>query len=92
MERDQADAIVKAILEPATREREQAKRKRELMGRQMAHRRKVAWVALFGCAVGWVVGYLTDYRIAQCVLWGGLAGAACGWLVAGWRTLRQRMM
>lgn len=84
MEKTQADAIVRALLEPDLRAQDELRRKRAIESAQLARRRRVAWLTLVGAGIGAAVAYLSGTHFSISVIWGGLAGSAAGWLIT-WR-------
>ena len=81
MDKTQAEAIVKAIMEPDLRAQEELQKKRESESTDIARKRQVAWLSLAGAGVGAAIAYYTGERFSLGVLWGGIAGSALGWLV-----------
>lgn len=81
MERTQADAIAQAILAQDRGRQEEARQKRAVDGAYLSRKRKVAWFALTGSAVGSVIASLSSTDLLLGVIWGGLASSAVGWLV-----------
>jgi hypothetical protein len=81
MEKGQADAIAKAILEPGLRAQEEFRAKRALESGQLARRRKIAWFTLAGCSIGAPIAYFGGAGLSIGVIWGGLASAVVGWFV-----------
>jgi hypothetical protein len=88
MDRNQADAIADAILEPDPASREAIARKRAAYQRSLAERRLVALFMLPGCATGAAAAYLAGMRFTEGVIWGGVAGGAIGWSLVIWRRAR----
>ena len=80
MDKSQAEAIAKAILEPDMKAQEEIRRKRLVESQSLASRRKVAWFALVGALAGAGVAQLAGFRFTQGIIWGGLLAAAVGWL------------
>ncbi|MBK1690204.1 hypothetical protein [Rubrivivax gelatinosus] len=89
MDKQQADAIAQAILQPGLDEREKMRQKREARQRSLADRRLVAWVTMPGFAIGALVAYWTGHRFAEGVVWGGFAGSLVGWMLVWWRRRRS---
>ena len=81
MNKTQAEAVAKAIMEPDLRAQEELQKKRERESTDIARKRRVAWLSLAGAGVGAVISYYTGERFSLGVLWGGIAGSALGWLV-----------
>jgi hypothetical protein len=81
MERTQADAIAQAILAPDLNRQEEARQKRAIEATYLSRKRKVAWLALVGAAIGAAVAYLSGTSFSTGVIWGGLVSSALGWLV-----------
>ncbi|MBB3779545.1 hypothetical protein FHY12_000496 [Xanthomonas arboricola] len=81
MERTQADAIAQAILEPDRHAQDEIRQKRAADTAYLSRKRKVAWFALAGSAIGASVAYFTGVQFPIGVVWGGLASSAVGWLV-----------
>ena len=86
MERNHAEAIAKAIMEPGLKAQEELRRKREAERRSLAVRRSAAGFVLVGFAIGAGAAYLVGVRFTTGGLWGGMAGAVVGWAVGAWRT------
>ena len=82
MEKTQADAIARAILEPDLRAQEELRTKRALEAAHHARKRRIAWFTLAGCGIGAAVAFLSGERLLLGFLWGSIAGSAVGWLVA----------
>ena len=82
MDKTQADAIAAAILEPDLRLQEEIRRKRAAEAAQLARKRRVAWFALAGSAIGAVVAQLNGERFTLGIIVGGLAGSVIGWLAS----------
>ena len=84
MDKSQADAVAKAILDPHLQA--QQARSDELRAKQaaedalQARRRRVALFVLAGAGIGAVIAYFIGYRFTLGVVWGGIAGSAIGWL------------
>ena len=81
MEKTQADAIAQAILAPDLNGQEETRQKRSIEAVYLSRKRKVAWFALTGSAIGAVVAYLGSTSLSVGVIWGGLASSALGWLL-----------
>ena len=81
MERTQADAIAQAILAPDLDRQEDTRQKRAIEAAYLSRKRKVAWFAVIGSAVGAAVAYLCGTSFSVGVIWGGLASSALGWLL-----------
>lgn len=81
MEKTQADAIAKAIMEPDLRAQEEWRSKRAVESAQLARRRRVAWLTLTGAGIGAAIAYFSGARFPIGIIWGGLAGSAIGWLI-----------
>lgn len=79
MEKTQADAIVKAIMEPDLRAQEELRTKRAQESADLARRRRVAWFTLAGCGIGGVVAYIAGVRISEGIVWGGITCTLAGW-------------
>lgn len=89
MDKSQAQAVAQAALQPHLEAQAQMRRKREQEALVLAGKRKVAWLALIGFAVGAAAAHYSGHRFTMGGLWGGLGAAAAGWLWLGWRS-RQR--
>jgi len=81
MERTQADAIAQAILAPDLDRQKDSRQKRASEAAYLSRKRKVAWFALIGSAVGAAVAYLSGTSFSVGVIWGGLASSVLGWLL-----------
>lgn len=81
MEKTQADAIAKAILEPNLRAQEEQRSKQAVESAQLARKRQIAWFTLTGAGIGAVIAYISGVRFSIGIIWGGLAGSAIGWLI-----------
>ncbi|MCW4454504.1 hypothetical protein OK348_06815 [Flavobacterium sp. MXW15] len=94
MDKRQADAIARAILEPGIRAQEEVYRKRMAEALFLVRRRQVGRLALIGCAIGGVVAYFIEVRLTQGLIGGGATGAVLGglfiWLRARSHAARQR--
>jgi|26BtaG_2_1085354.scaffolds.fasta_scaffold04760_6 hypothetical protein len=88
MEESRADAIARAILQPDLKAREELRRKRAKEASWLVEKRKVAWLALIGFAVGAAAAIYGGERFTNGALWGFLSGGAIGWLWIGWRSWR----
>ena len=88
MDKSQADAIARAVLEPDPRVQEDLRRRRALEARWLADRRQVAVFLLVGFAIGALIAYLIGERFTAGGLWGGMAGGALGWALVWWRSRR----
>jgi hypothetical protein len=88
MDRNKADEIAKAFLEPdvGARMAREAARTRE--ARRLARQRRIALGVLVGFALGALAAPHLGVRFAEGGLWGGLAGCAVAWLWAGWQDRR----
>ncbi|TPG48846.1 hypothetical protein EAH75_10560 [Rhodanobacter glycinis] len=84
MEKSQADAVARAILEPDLRAQEELRSKRAIESAQLARKRRVAWLALVGAGIGAAVAYVSGAQFSTGVIWGGLAGSAVGWFITRW--------
>ena len=86
MDKNQAEAAARAILEPelqAQREYQAHRREAEEKAEsQQRNRRIAAWFLLAGAAIGVAVVHYTGQRLAQGIAWGGIAGGVVGWTVA----------
>ncbi|MCD9087254.1 hypothetical protein [Stenotrophomonas sp. SY1] len=89
MEKTQADAIARAMLEPRTEAREDIRRRRAAQAQWLHRKRQVAWFALAGTGVGAVAAYWLDQQLGGGLVYGALAGAAMGWGVL-WLRGRSR--
>jgi asparagine N-glycosylation enzyme membrane subunit Stt3 len=84
MEKEQADAISKAILEPGLRAQEEFRTRRSLESGKLARNRKVNWIILAGCIFGAAAAYFGGVPLFFGVVLGGLAGAMVGVFVTRW--------
>jgi hypothetical protein len=82
VQRQQADAIAQAILEPDVQVQQALRAKRAREAALDARRRKVALFALIGGGIGAVAAAVSGLQLSSGVLWGALAGAAVRWLSA----------
>ena len=89
MEKQQAEAIAQAILEPDLKVQTELRRKREAEHRSLAFRRFIAAFVLMGFAIGAAVAYFAGERFTLGGIWGGMVGAAVGWAVGAWRDRRR---
>ncbi|WP_051322539.1 hypothetical protein [Luteimonas sp. J29] len=89
MEKQQAEAIAKTILEPDLNAQAELRRKREAENRSLAVRRFIAGFVLVGFAIGAAAAFFTGERFTVGGLWGGIGGAAVGWVVGAWRDRRR---
>jgi len=80
MDRNQADAIARAILEPDLEAQEQLRRKRAVEAHAAVEQRRRAWFGLGGFAVGAVVGYVGFGQVSTFGLAGGGVGVLLGWV------------
>lgn len=62
MDKNQADAVARAILEPDLKLQEELARKRTADTAKLAMQRRLAWFGLAGFAVGAAVGYYVSGR------------------------------
>ena len=81
MDRNQADAIARAILEPDLTVQEESSRKRAAAAAKLAKQRRLAWFGLAGFAMGAAVGYYAFGRLAPYGLVGLCAAVLVGHLV-----------
>ncbi len=89
MEKQQAEAIAKVILEPDLNAQAELRRKREAEDRSLAVRRFIAGFVLVGFAIGAATAFFAGERFTDGGLWGGIGGAAVGWVVGAWRDRRR---
>lgn len=89
MDKQQAEAIAQAILQPSLDEREKLRQKREARQRSLADRRVAALFMISGFAIGALVAYWTGHRFSEGIFWGGPAGSLVGWMVVWWRRRRS---
>lgn len=87
MDKLQADAVARAVLEPDLEFKKALRRRHAEEEQRIADRRIVAWCALIGAATGTVAAVMAGIRFSNGTLWGAVAGTAIGWLVA-WRRRR----
>lgn len=80
MDKQQADAIVQAILLPDLDAQEQIRKKREREAVQLLRKRRIALITLAGCAVGAIAAWICGIRVDEGVIYGGLTASALGWL------------
>ena len=85
MEKNQAEAIVEALLQPDTRAQEEIRKKRAIEQAYLARKRRVAVFMLIGSAIGEGIAYSLGQRLGEGVVWGGIAGSIVGWTVT-WRS------
>ena len=82
MEKSQADAAAKAILEPHLRA--QAEKSEEILAKHAAEaaflvqRRRRAWFVLAGAGIGVVIAHMTGFRFTAGIACGGIAGGLLG--------------
>ena len=88
MEKQQAEAIAQAILEPDLSVQAELRRKKEAKERSLAVRRVIATFVLLGFAIGAATALAFGERFTVGGLWGGIGGAAVGWAVGAWRDRR----
>lgn len=88
MDKSQADAIARAMLEPDLKVQEELRQKRVAEDRSLADRRLVAWFSLPGFALGAAMAYFIGHRLASGAIWGGIAGSSVGWAAVWWRRRR----
>ena len=81
MDKQQAEAVAQAILEPDLRTQDDLRRKRALEAARQSRKRRVAWFTLIGSGIGAAIAHLLGERFTSGVIWGGLAGSAIGWLI-----------
>ena len=81
MDKAQADAIAHAIMAPDLQVRDEVRRKKAIEAVSLARRRRVAWFALAGSAVGAAIAHFNDLPFTRGALFGGIAGSVLGWLV-----------
>ena len=77
MDKNQADAIAQAILEPDLKVQEELSRKRAADAAKLIMQRRLAWFGLAGFALGAVVGYYAFDKINPY----GLAGLCVAVLI-----------
>ncbi|MGV8940088.1 MAG: hypothetical protein ACOH1P_00910 [Lysobacter sp.] len=78
MDKNQADAIIKAMLEPDLKVQQEIQRKRARDASQLVAQRRHAWFGLGGFVVGTAIGY----SIAGFNSFHGLMGAMAGVVVS----------
>lgn len=78
MDKQQAEAIVQAVLEPDMKAREEMRSKREAEARSLRISRFVSAFVLVGFAVGAMVAYAIGERFTNGGLWGAIGGAVVG--------------
>lgn len=85
MDKAQADAAAKAILEPLLHAQETARTEREARHAAehalLVRKRRIAWFVLAGAGIGTAIAYFAGVRFIQGIVWGGLVGTAVGWLI-----------
>lgn len=69
MERSQADAIAQAILAPDLDRQEETRQKRAIVAAYLSRKRKVAWLAFVGSAIGAALPYLSGKNFSVGVVW-----------------------
>ena len=89
MEKQQAETIAQAILEPDLKTQEELRRKREAEDRSLAVRRFIAGFVLAGFAIGAIAAYFAGGRFTVGGLWGAVGGAVFGWSVGAWCDRRR---
>ncbi len=89
MEKSQAEAIAQALLQPDLKAQDDLRRKRSSAAWWLVEKRKVAWLALVGFAVGVAVAVYTGQRFSLGGLCGAFSGAAVGWFWIGLRSRRR---
>lgn len=89
MDKNQADAIAQAILQPDRHAQEVLKQKRAGDAWWLREKRKVAWLTLLGLAIGTAVAIYVGERFTIGGLWGSVTGAAAGWIWIGVRRFRR---
>jgi hypothetical protein len=78
MEKEQADEIAKAILEPGLCAQEEFRTRRGLESGKLVRNRKVSWIILAGWSFGAATAYFGGVPLFFGVVLGGLAGAVIG--------------
>ena len=81
MEETQADAIAEAMLTPGISAQEELQRKRAAEAALLAHKRRVAWLAIAGFALGAAVAMYLGKRAPLGGLWGGVVASIIGWFL-----------
>ena len=81
MEREQADFIAQAILEPGLSAQDDIRRKRAVRAAKVARNRRIARVALAGSCIGAAIAYFSSTHVFGGIIGGGLAGWVLGWLI-----------
>ena len=89
VDKSQAEAIARAILEPDLEAQKAIRSKRAAEERSLADRRLVAWFSLPGFVIGAAVAHFTGNRFSNGIIWGGIVGAIVGWIVVWWRRHRS---
>ncbi len=85
MDKLQADAVARALLEPDPAIQDDLRRRRAAEARRTADLRLEAWFMLAGFAIGAVIAHFTGERFTAGGLGGSVAGGAVGWVVVAWR-------
>ncbi|WP_068636280.1 hypothetical protein [Thauera butanivorans] len=89
MNKTQADAAARAVLEPGIRAQQEARRKRHEQEFIEARRRQVSRFAFAGFGIGAALAcfhFRDEYPlVVGSALMGSLAGTVLGWIVAWWR-------
>lgn len=83
MEKTHTDAITQANIEPSIQEQDAALRNKTVKSASLVRRRRVAWFAIAGIAIGAPFAYFNDNPLTLGILWGGVSASALGWLVTG---------
>lgn len=81
MEKEQADFIAQAIMEPGLHAQDDIRRKRVARAAKVARNRRIARVALAGSCIGAAVAYFSSINVFGGIVGGGLAGWVLGWLI-----------
>ena len=85
MDKSQADAVARALLEPGLRTQQEVRRQRAVAARLMARKRQAAWCALAGSAIGVVAAHFMVQRLMLGAVWGASVGAGLAWIILGLR-------
>jgi hypothetical protein len=81
MDKNQADAIAQAILEPDLKFQEELSRRRAADAAKLSMQRRLAWFGLAGFAIGAAVGYYAFGRLTPYGLVGLCAAVLIGRLI-----------
>lgn len=81
MDKAHTDAVAQPNIEPSIQSQDDVFRKKVVELESLVRRRRVAWFAIAGIALGASFAYLNGNPLTLGILWGGVSASALGWFV-----------